>query len=63
MDSRDFCFWLRGFFEISGNTTLNKDQAKVVKEHLDKVFLKSQPIVLNDIKDYTGFNYDLQGSC
>lgn len=38
MTSRDFCFWLQGFFEVSGVGTLNGEQADVVKRHLSLVF-------------------------
>lgn len=42
MTTRDFCYWLQGFFELNGmmlNTTLNPDQVKVIKNHLNMVFL------------------------
>jgi hypothetical protein len=38
MTSRDFVFWLQGFFEISKETSLSEDQIKVVKNHLAMVF-------------------------
>jgi hypothetical protein len=39
MTTRDFCFWLQGFFEINGEDKAMTDkQAKMVKEHLDSVF-------------------------
>lgn len=37
MTSRDFCFWLQGYFELSdGGLTL--DQVAVVRRHLGLVF-------------------------
>jgi hypothetical protein len=36
----NFTYWLQGFFEISGATTLNEEQVKIVKEHLEMFFEK-----------------------
>lgn len=40
MTSRDFTFWLQGFFELRGDTNegLSAQQVKIVKEHLGLVF-------------------------
>ena len=39
MTSRDFCYWLQGFFEITrGRTGLNAEQTDTVRKHLDLVF-------------------------
>jgi len=40
MTSRDFCYWLQGYFEISpiNGVSLSKDQTDVVKRHLALVF-------------------------
>lgn len=38
MTSRDFAYWLQGFFEISGSSELSKDQVEMVKKHLNMVF-------------------------
>lgn len=38
MTSRDFAYWLQGFFEISGSTTLTEEQTKMIKNHLNMVF-------------------------
>lgn len=48
MTSRDFCFWLQGFFEIAhcgpqppepyGGHVLNSAQVEIVKRHLALVF-------------------------
>jgi hypothetical protein len=38
MNSIDFCFWLQGYFEISGATEISEAQTKIVKEHLNLVF-------------------------
>lgn len=41
MTSRDFCYWLQGFLEIRGDSTqpISADQARIVKRHLDLVFV------------------------
>lgn len=41
MTSRDFAFWLQGFFEISGTDaiTMNAEQVSMVKKHLALVFI------------------------
>ena len=38
MTSRDFVYWLQGFFEVSGATTLTSEQSAVIKNHLNLVF-------------------------
>ena len=41
MTSRDFAYWLQGFFEISGTSalTMNAEQVAMVRKHLDMVFV------------------------
>ena len=39
MTSRDFCYWLQGFFEISDSETLSPRQLEVIKNHLSMVFV------------------------
>lgn len=38
MTSRDFAYWLQGFFEIGKSTELNAEQTDLVKRHLALVF-------------------------
>ena len=38
-----FIYWLQGFFELSGATTLNEEQVKVIKEHIALVLHKVTP--------------------
>lgn len=38
MHSRDFCYWLQGFFELGGSSALNEAQTAAVKNHLALVF-------------------------
>jgi len=39
MNSIDFCFWLQGFFEISGSEEMTDEQVKIVKKHLNLTFV------------------------
>jgi hypothetical protein len=45
MKSRDFCYWLQGYFEINGENVvtpamaLSPDQVAVIKRHLAMVFV------------------------
>lgn len=38
MKSRDFCYWLQGFFELADPETLTLDQIQTVRNHLNMVF-------------------------
>lgn len=41
MTSRDFCYWLQGFFELTiddGENQVSSDQAKAIRNHLNLVF-------------------------
>lgn len=41
MNTQDFCYWLQGYFELSGaDGGLSKEQVEVIKEHLQLVFKK-----------------------
>lgn len=38
MSSRDFCYWMMGFFEISDAKELTTPQVEMIKRHLALVF-------------------------
>lgn len=38
MTSRDFAFWLQGFFEVGNAETITKEQTQIIKNHLNLVF-------------------------
>lgn len=39
MTSRDFCYWLQGFYEITGpSAEITRDQNKILLKHLAMVF-------------------------
>lgn len=39
MTSRDFAYWLQGFFEIANPKELNEKQLQLIKQHLHMVFI------------------------
>ena len=38
MTSRDFCYWLQGFFELKDTEGVTSEQATIIKKHLALVF-------------------------
>jgi len=49
MTSRDFAYWLQGFFEVSDAKTLNSKQTEIIKKHLALVFFHEiDPSYSND---------------
>lgn len=55
MTEREFCYWLRSAFELSGAESFNKEQTRIIKEHLDLVLTKITPS-LDYQKIYDGIN-------
>jgi hypothetical protein len=43
MHSNSFVYWLNGFFELSGATTLDEKQVKIIKEHIAMTLTKVTP--------------------
>lgn len=39
MTSRDFCFWLQGLFELHDPKRLDERQTRLIKQHLNLVFV------------------------
>jgi hypothetical protein len=40
MTSRDFCYWLQGFFELTDkNTVISAATREIIQNHLNMVFL------------------------
>lgn len=39
MNSRDFAFWLQGFFELGTPDSLSSEQVACIKRHLAMVFI------------------------
>lgn len=38
MTSRDFAYWLQGFFEITETKKIDEKQTEIIKKHLNLVF-------------------------
>lgn len=38
MTSRDFCYWLQGYFEVSQPWRISKEETEMIKKHLNLVF-------------------------
>jgi hypothetical protein len=43
MTEKDFVVWLHGYLEISGAKTLGEQELQVIKDHLNKFFIKVTP--------------------
>lgn len=43
MDPTYFCYWLKGFFEISDSNELTPKQVQIIRDHIDLVFNKVTP--------------------
>ena len=39
MTSREFCYWLQGMFELNGLAVLDETRTRMIKNHLDLVFI------------------------
>ena len=42
MSPNDFCYWLRGFFELAGEGPLTEEQSKIISDHL-KLVMEEKP--------------------
>ena len=51
MNSIDFCYWLQGYFEISGTKTITEEQAEIIQNHLNLVFKHEIDPMYNGDKD------------
>lgn len=58
MTSRDFCYWLQGFFEITGDnaTMISEEQMGIIKRHLDLVFKHEIDPSMGDEKHQSELN-------
>ena len=50
MQSRDFVFWLQGFFELTDSRELTPEQVNLIKTHLDLVFKHDPSIPREQMK-------------
>lgn len=45
MSPENFCYWLQGYFELSGEEDLSMEQVEVIRDHLKLVFMKLTTVV------------------
>ena len=70
MTSRDFCFWLMGSLELNGNKGFDKNQTKMLKDHLNMCFIHMvnddgtlKPEKPEKTKVQSGLGYDTKVNC
>lgn len=56
MTSRDFAYWLQGFFEITGTNKIDEGQAEMIKKHLSLVFIHEIDPSMGDKKHQDKLN-------
>lgn len=56
MTSRDFCYWLQGYFEIAGTAKLSDYQADQIRKHLAMVFVHEIDPSMGDEKHQQTLN-------
>lgn len=39
MTSRDFVYWLQGFFEVANPVNIDQTQLEIIKKHISLVFI------------------------
>jgi hypothetical protein len=60
MTTEQFTYWLQGYFELSGATSLNEQQVKIIKDHIALVINKQTPVGIT-ITGGSLYNYDRDG--
>lgn len=62
MTSRDFAFWLQGFFELTNQKTLDEKQVDMIKKHLNLVFVHEiDPSLDNGDSKKVNYYNDIHG--
>jgi hypothetical protein len=57
MTPENFVYWLQGCLELNGNTTLNKKQVQMIRDHLALVLTKKA----EDVWQFTPTPYVCSG--
>jgi hypothetical protein len=57
MTSRDFCYWLQGFFELSEEVGMSNVQTECVKKHLSLVFKHEIDPSMGDVQHQDKLNH------
>lgn len=58
MSSRDFVYWLQGYFELCDSAKLSEKQGELIKKHLNLVFEHEIDPSLDDGNPNKKFKYD-----
>ncbi len=57
MTPENFVYWLQGFLEVGNPVTINKEQLRIIRDHLSLVFKKETPdrnqYTINDLDKMT----------
>ncbi len=61
MTSRDFAYWLQGYFEVSGATAIDAAATDLIKRHLNMVFVHEIDPSMGDAKHQAVLNAVHQG--
>jgi hypothetical protein len=56
MTSRDFAFWLQGFFEVANPSTIGSKETELIKKHLALVFKHEIDPSMGDQEHQDGLN-------
>lgn len=56
MTSRDFCYWLNGYFEVADPKEIDAKQTDMIKRHLALVFKHEIDPSMGDDKHQTELN-------
>jgi hypothetical protein len=56
MTSRDFCFWLQGYLELTNERELTGEQRESIRRHLALVFKHEIDPSMGDAKHQAGLN-------
>lgn len=56
MTSRDFAYWLMGFFELYGPKTIDEKETELIKRHLNLVFKHEIDPAMGDEKHQAELN-------
>ena len=57
MTSRDFVYWLQGYFEIAKPDRIDKKEIDMIEAHLKLVFNQNIKLDQDDMRDTTGTFY------
>ena len=57
MTSRDFAYWLQGYFEISNPTSISEEETQMIRKHLALVFKHEIDPSMGNDDHQTELNY------